>query len=224
MKISELPKLGIALSVSFVLFNNLKAQAATIHYETNFAPFLPTNFNPGDTFDLSFRIHDINRPKPIRITRIYYHVVTSLLSADRVTLRDIFIPLSFDTLSSQSSSNFTSGLVSTPSDGADLTLVGLGGFAITNNFIPFNLGIQRSDIAAANLSFDLETDGLVNGDGFVASLNLNGTSLGSRAFEPVPEPTSTLSLLALGTLGAASTLKRKLKPFKSTVRELEKIS
>ncbi|MGB3514714.1 MAG: PEP-CTERM sorting domain-containing protein [Microcoleaceae cyanobacterium] len=32
----------------------------------------------------------------------------------------------------------------------------------------------------------------------------------------VPEPTSTLSLLALGTLGAASTLKRKLKPSKST--------
>ncbi len=29
---------------------------------------------------------------------------------------------------------------------------------------------------------------------------------------PVPEPTSTLSFLALGTLGAASTLKRKLKP------------
>ncbi|MCZ8247761.1 MULTISPECIES: DUF4082 domain-containing protein [unclassified Microcystis] len=28
----------------------------------------------------------------------------------------------------------------------------------------------------------------------------------------VPEPTSTLSFLALGTLGAASTLKRKLKP------------
>ncbi|NEQ76335.1 MAG: PEP-CTERM sorting domain-containing protein [Okeania sp. SIO2C9] len=32
----------------------------------------------------------------------------------------------------------------------------------------------------------------------------------------VPEATSTLSLLALGTLGAVSTLKRKLKPSKST--------
>ena len=30
--------------------------------------------------------------------------------------------------------------------------------------------------------------------------------------EPIPEPTSTLSLLALGTLSAVSTLKRKLKP------------
>jgi hypothetical protein len=40
----------------------------------------------------------------------------------------------------------------------------------------------------------------------------------------IPEPTSTLSLLALGTLRAASTLKRKLKPSKSVEKELEKIS
>ena len=40
----------------------------------------------------------------------------------------------------------------------------------------------------------------------------------------VPEPSSILSLLALGTLGAASTLKRKLKPSKSTEKELEKVS
>lgn len=39
----------------------------------------------------------------------------------------------------------------------------------------------------------------------------------------VPEPTSTLSLLALGTLGAASTLKRKLKTSKSSEKELEKV-
>uniref|UniRef100_UPI00343600D6 PEP-CTERM sorting domain-containing protein n=1 Tax=Okeania sp. SIO2F4 TaxID=2607790 RepID=UPI00343600D6 len=32
----------------------------------------------------------------------------------------------------------------------------------------------------------------------------------------VPEPTSTLSFFTLGTLGAISTLKRKLKPSKST--------
>lgn len=37
---------------------------------------------------------------------------------------------------------------------------------------------------------------------------------------PVPEPSSTLAILALGTLGAASTLKRKLKSYKS----LEKVS
>lgn len=39
----------------------------------------------------------------------------------------------------------------------------------------------------------------------------------------VPESTSTLSLLALGTLGAASTFKRKLKPFKSTEKETTKV-
>ena len=39
----------------------------------------------------------------------------------------------------------------------------------------------------------------------------------------VPEPTSTLSLLALGTLGAVSTLKRKLKPSQSTEKETTKV-
>jgi hypothetical protein len=40
---------------------------------------------------------------------------------------------------------------------------------------------------------------------------------------PVPEPTSTLSLLALGTLGAASTIKRKLKSSQSTEKETTEI-
>ena len=40
---------------------------------------------------------------------------------------------------------------------------------------------------------------------------------------PIPEPTSTLSLLALGTLGAVSTLKRKLKPSKFTEKETRKV-
>ncbi len=39
----------------------------------------------------------------------------------------------------------------------------------------------------------------------------------------IPEPTSTLSLLALGTLGAASTLKRKLKSSQSTEKETTKV-
>ena len=38
-----------------------------------------------------------------------------------------------------------------------------------------------------------------------------------------PEPTSVLSLFALGTLGAASTLKRKLKPCQSTEKETTKV-
>ncbi|WP_419546902.1 PEP-CTERM sorting domain-containing protein [Microcystis sp.] len=42
--------------------------------------------------------------------------------------------------------------------------------------------------------------------------------------QAVPEPSSILSLLALGTLGAASTLKRKLKPSQSTEKETTKVS
>jgi hypothetical protein len=39
----------------------------------------------------------------------------------------------------------------------------------------------------------------------------------------VPEPTSTLSLLAIGTLGAASTLKRKLKSSNPSEKETTKV-
>lgn len=40
---------------------------------------------------------------------------------------------------------------------------------------------------------------------------------------PVPEPTSTLSLLSLGILGAGATLKRKLKPYDSIEKETTKV-
>ncbi|MFN9674076.1 MAG: PEP-CTERM sorting domain-containing protein [Microcystis sp.] len=60
-----------------------------------------------------------------------------------------------------------------------------------------------------------------NGIGFhpfgVDNIRWNG------AVQTVPEPTSTLSLLVLGTLGAASTLKRKLKSSKSTEKETTKV-
>ncbi len=41
--------------------------------------------------------------------------------------------------------------------------------------------------------------------------------------ESVPEPTSTLSLLSLGILGAGATLKRKLKPSNSIKKETTKV-
>ncbi|TRU82686.1 MAG: PEP-CTERM sorting domain-containing protein [Microcystis novacekii Mn_MB_F_20050700_S1] len=41
--------------------------------------------------------------------------------------------------------------------------------------------------------------------------------------QPTPEPTNLLGLIALGTLGAASTLKRQLKPSKSTEKEITKV-
>jgi|NOAtaT_5_FD_contig_61_592458_length_981_multi_7_in_0_out_0_1 hypothetical protein len=51
-----------------------------------------------------------------------------------------------------------------------------------------------------------------------------GNPFTTHDIEPIPEPTSTLSLLALGTLGAASTLKRKLKSSKLTEKETTKVS
>ncbi|NES69539.1 MAG: PEP-CTERM sorting domain-containing protein [Okeania sp. SIO2D1] len=42
--------------------------------------------------------------------------------------------------------------------------------------------------------------------------------------EKIPEPSSIFSLLALATLGATSTLKRKLKTSKYAGKELEKVS
>ncbi|GCA74164.1 hypothetical protein MiTe_00986 [Microcystis aeruginosa NIES-2520] len=48
--------------------------------------------------------------------------------------------------------------------------------------------------------------------------------IGTKDITCVPEPSTILSLLALGTLGAASTLKRKLKPSQSTEKETTKVS
>jgi hypothetical protein len=75
---------------------------------------------------------------------------------------------------------------------------------------------------------------LPNADYYVISYSCttldNRNSCGSEDYTAsfkvikTPEPTSILSLLALGTLGAASTLKRKLKPSKSTEKETTKVS
>ena len=60
-----------------------------------------------------------------------------------------------------------------------------------------------------------------------ANTALSGASfrynLGNTTSTSVPEPSSILSLLALGTLGAASTLKHQLKPSKSTEKETTKV-
>ncbi|CCI04651.1 exported hypothetical protein [Microcystis aeruginosa PCC 9443] len=62
--------------------------------------------------------------------------------------------------------------------------------------------------------------GFVNNAPFNGQVSFNGLVIDGQVV--VPEPTSTLSLLALGTLGAASTLKRQLKPSKSTEKETTK--
>jgi hypothetical protein len=55
-------------------------------------------------------------------------------------------------------------------------------------------------------------------------LNLPGTEFNQVVEVQTTEPSTILSLLALGTLGAASTLKRKLKSSKSTEKEKTKVS
>ena len=53
---------------------------------------------------------------------------------------------------------------------------------------------------------------------------LTGNHIADDINIDIPEPSTALSLLALGTLGAASTLKRKLKPSKLTEKETTKVS
>ncbi|MFM6057817.1 MAG: PEP-CTERM sorting domain-containing protein, partial [Microcystis aeruginosa] len=45
----------------------------------------------------------------------------------------------------------------------------------------------------------------------------------SNGLPCVPEPSSILGIITLGTLGAASTLKRQLKPSKSSEKETTKV-
>ena len=177
--------LGIGLALASG-FNTQTMAVSTQIFTTDFAPFLPNTFTETDSFNLKIRIHDPNRDTPIHILKFIYHIVTPDSS-------NIFIHLYFSQLSPESSSSFTSPPGSIPPDGASLTLAGLGGFAETNSFIPFDLGIQRSDIVNAYLTTELELDGLIPGDGYVVTLNLNGSNLGgSQIGEAVPEPSTIL--------------------------------
>ena len=75
-----------------------------------------------------------------------------------------------------------------------------------NNFCPFvPIGVAFSGIAKS-----VNFGGSANQIGF-DDITLGSATPGNGNGRTVPEPTSTLSLLALGTLGAVSTLKRKLK-------------
>lgn len=195
-------KLAIALGVSFLSINTLNAQAATVSYRTNFEPFLPSTLTAGDTYNFRFRVHPNQPSRPYNIVKIIYHVL--------IPASNIFIPWYFPLLSSGSSSNFTSPPGSTFPDGADLTLVGSGAFAQTNSFtIPVDFGFTREDILEANLSFEFETDGLLPQDAIVADLFLNGTSIGSAEYYPVPEPGSVLGIFLFGS--AMGLLNKKIR-------------
>lgn len=72
--------------------------------------------------------------------------------------------------------------------------------------------------------YQRDAGGAYSGTIFCASISVNVPSSGGKpCAAPVPEPTSTLSLLALGTLGAASTLKRQIKSSKPSEKETTKI-
>jgi hypothetical protein len=66
------------------------------------------------------------------------------------------------------------------------------------------------------------TDPIVSGECLVDPAAKTFTT-SFKTVETIPEPTSTLNLLALGTLGAASILKRKQNQ-KSTEKETTKVS
>jgi hypothetical protein len=85
--------------------------------------------------------------------------------------------------------------------------------------IPAELNLNEISFILDNNGDEvLSTDLILNAGGLEAL-----TFIPMRMVVPVPEPSSTLGLLALGTLGAASTLKRKLKTSKCTEKELEKV-
>ena len=76
-------------------------------------------------------------------------------------------------------------------------------------------------------------DSITPGADMVSFLNIGANGINdttatlSLKFTPanaVPEPSTILGLLALGTLGAASAIKRKLKPSQSTEKETTKVS
>ena len=78
------------------------------------------------------------------------------------------------------------------------------------------IGTGTIDLTKNNASFDL-----IANDYHILTPDI--TIQNVTTIKHTPEPTSTLAFLTLGTLGAASTLKRKLKPSKSPDKELEKI-
>ena len=182
-------------------------------FSRNFAPFLPQSFEQTDSFRLVFS--EVNAIRLHRLLRIKYIINLRSLPGNPHIFIDI--PFFFESLNAASSSNTvipTLGLNGNPilpQDPVNLTLSGLGAFASTNSFVPFDNNILDStNFASADLSFDVDTDGLLPGDGFTASIEQNNISIGSFLIQPnhVPGP---LPLLGLGAaFGYSRKLRRQL--------------
>jgi len=99
---------------------------------------------------------------------------------------------------------------------ANLVTIGVSSDAANDFAVPFILQGFEPMI----LAFPLDA----NGNEVTGEFGLDGIAGSASNVLSTPEPTSTLSLLALGTLGAASTLKRKLKSSKSSEKETTKVS
>ena len=101
--------------------------------------------------------------------------------------------------------------------------------ANANGGNPADLSFVNSSTGLVDPLYAIGSDGNPGFEGavgrlleVVAPVSLPVT-FGTAQAQQVPEPTSILGLLALGTLGAASTLKRKLKPSKSAEKETTKV-
>ena len=191
--------------------NPLPVEAIAIQsFSRNFEPFLPEVFQPTDSFRLVFS--EANAIRPHRLQNIRYVINLRGLAGNPHIFIDI--PFFFASLNRDSSSNTTSSTLDPvgnpilPPNPVSLTLSGVNALATTNSFTPFENGITNSlNFASSDLSFDVDTDGLLPGDGFTVSLEKNDESIGSFSIEPshVPGP------LPLLGLGAAFGYSRKLR-------------
>jgi hypothetical protein len=108
----------------------------------------------------------------------------------------------------------------------------INGTTVTPGIEPHN-GVSDFGITLTKISFFDANNNFIGNDA-VNKFDAPGLNiLGQKGIEynqvvelqkRIPEPSSILGLLALGTVGAASTLKCKLKPSKSADKELEKVS
>jgi|NOAtaT_5_FD_contig_121_255994_length_973_multi_2_in_0_out_0_1 hypothetical protein len=117
------------------------------------------------------------------------------------------------------------------------TTQGSNNIGSATSIYSFSQVINGPPVAIPNLSsfwVDTSIDILSDYDVGFAQLGYLGGGSQGRAYQQlfqlapvsssVPEPSSVLGLLAFGTLGAGAVLKRKIKPSKSTGKELEKDS